>query len=144
MPYEIPVGFHFQVDFGFGDKTSDAEFQEVSGLTAEITTEDYREGGLNIYAHRLPTGVKYGNLVLKRGLFKASKAVDWCKKAFNEFTFQPKSVMVMLLDENNDTLMQWNFTHAYPVKWVVSEFKAQDGTLVIETLELAYDQFVRA
>ncbi len=143
MAYPIPVGFYFKVDFGFGDG-DEAAFQEVSGLTAEITTEDYREGGLNVFAHRLPTGVKYGNLVLKRGMFKDSRTVNWCKRALNEFTFEPRDVSVILLDENNDPLVQWNFSRVYPVKWVISEFKAQDGALVIETLELAYAQFVRA
>lgn len=143
MAYSIPVGFYFKVDFGFGDG-DEAAFQEVSGLTAEITTEDYREGGLNVFAHRLPTGVKYGNLVLKRGMFKDSRTVNWCKRALNEFTFEPRDVSVILLDEKNDPLVQWNFSRVYPVKWVISEFKAQDGALVIETLELAYAQFVRA
>ena len=143
MAYPIPVGFYFQVDFGFGGG-DEAAFQEVSGLTAEITTEDYKEGGLNVFAHRLPTGVKYGNLVLKRGMFKDSSTVEWCKKALNEFIFEPRDVSVVLLDENNEPVTQWNFSRAYPVKWVISEFKAQDSALVIETLELAYAQFVRA
>ena len=146
MAYPIPVGFFFTVDFGFqGD--DEAAFQEVGGLTVEITTEEYREGGLNHYSHRLPTGVKFGNLVLKRGMFKDSKTVNWCKNAIDNFTFEPRDITVSLLDfEGQDKakpLVQWAFQKAYPVKWVISDLKSQDGTLVIETLELAYARFER-
>jgi phage tail-like protein len=143
MAYEIPVGFYFRVDFNVDGGGDEVAFQEVSGLTAEVTTEEYREGGLNTWVHRLPTGVKYNNLVLKRGMFKDSKLITWCKKALNDFLFEPRNVTVMLLDEANNPLAQWQFSLAYPVKWAISDFKAQDGTLVIETLELAYAQFKR-
>jgi phage tail-like protein len=35
-----------------------AGFSEVNGLQAEIETFEYREGGLNDYAHRLPGPVR--------------------------------------------------------------------------------------
>ena len=42
--HNIPVGFHFLVDFGVGVPGIDHRFQEVSGLGAEITTEETEEG----------------------------------------------------------------------------------------------------
>ena len=69
--HDIPVVFHFKVEFdaletsGSSSDDEDIRFQEVGGLTAEVSTEELREGGLNEYAHRIPTGAKYGNLVLR-------------------------------------------------------------------------------
>ena len=141
--YPIPVGFHFKVEFGAGEGTDDNRFQEVGGLSAEVTTEELKEGGLTRYVHRLPTGAKYGNLVLKRGMFTDSSVAEWCRKAIEQFDFSPRDVRVILLNEQHEPLAAWTFLGAYPVKWSGSDLKAQDNALVIETLELSYRMFRR-
>lgn len=136
MAYDIPVAFHFAVDLGFGEP--ETRFQEVTGLALEVATEELREGGLNTYAYALPTGAKHGNLALKRGFTTSSELTEWCRKAVEEFTFEPRTVTVSLLDQEHQALAAWTCTRAYPVKWAVSDFKAQENGLVIESLELAY------
>lgn len=140
-PYDIPVVFHFKVEVGGAAADQDVRFQEVTGLSAEVTTEELREGGLNEYVHRLPTGAKYGNLVLKRGFIDGSEVTDWCRQAIESFSFEPRDVTVQLLDEQHDPLLSWSFTGAYPVKWSLSDLKAQENALVIESMELAYRTF---
>ena len=138
--YQIPVGFHFKVDFGESD--DDSRFQEVGGLSAEVSTEEYTEGGLNAYSHKLPMGAKFGNLVLKRGFFLDSKVTEWCRRAIEDFVFEPKeNVNVILLNENHEPLSTWSFSRVWPVKWSISEFKAMDNSIVIESLELAHHGF---
>ena len=67
-----PVGFHFLVRFeGLLLKypgIPDIGFQSVSGINADITIEEYHEGGENRFKHKLPNPVTYPNLVLKRGM----------------------------------------------------------------------------
>ncbi len=139
--YQIPVGFHFKVEFGRGEGDNDQLFQEVVGLSSEVSTEEFREGGLNEYSHRLPTGAKYGNLVLKRGMFNSSGLTKWCRKAIENFDFEPTTVTVTLLNTEHEPLASWDFQRAYPVKWNISDFKAMDNSLVIESLELTYSFF---
>ena len=141
--HKLPVSFHFKVEFSPSSPDSDIRFQEVGGLTAEITTEELREGGLNEYAHRLPVGAKYGNLVLKRGFIHNSEVTKWCRQAIEHFVFSRKDVTVHLLNEEHNSLASWIFTNAYPVKWSLSDLKAQENALAIETLELAYSKFRR-
>lgn len=147
--HDMPVVFHFKVEFGPSPTDSSAiggkdhRFQEVTGLSAEVTTEEFREGGLNEYAHRLPTGAKYGNLVLKRGFITDSKIGDWVRNTLENFVFEPRDVTVLLLNEDHDPLTSWKFLHAYPVKWAVSDLKAQENALAIESMELAYRQIRR-
>lgn len=138
---DFPVGFHFKVEFGPSSADQDVRFQEVTGLGAEVSTEEFREGGLNEYSHRLPTGAKYGNLVLKRGLMPDSELSKWCRKAVENFEFEPKDVTVTLLDEEHNPLATWSFVRAYPVKWSISDLKAQENAIVVESLELAYSRF---
>ena len=139
-----PAGFHFRVDFmGLSEGAQDSRFQEVSGLTAERGVEELVEGGENRFSHRLPGRAKYGNLVLRRGMLKDSSLVEWCEKAILHFDFEPLTVNVVLLNEDHQPLSAWRFERAWPVKWSLSDFKAQENSIVVETLELAYSHFTR-
>ena len=135
--HNIPVGFHFAVDFGLGEANIDHRFQEVTGIGAEVTTEEIKEGGADV-SYRIPTGIKFSNLVLKRGLIVDSDVLGWCRDAIELFQFKPTDVMVILLDEEHQPLASWKFIGAWPVKWSISDFKAQDNSLVIESMELTY------
>ncbi len=138
------VGFHFKVDFLLsGVKDGDARFQEVSGINVEIDTETLEEGGENRFVHKLPKRPKYNNLVLKRGLLKDTRLVEWIQDAVENYTFSPCIVEVSLLNAEHEALMTWNFMNAWPVKWSLSDFKATEGSVVIESLELVYQYFTR-
>ena len=138
--YYPPVGFHFKVEFeGFGTGTdADVRFQEVSGLNVSIETEAYQEGGENRFMHRHPKPVSYQNLVLKRGML-----IGWFTDAIEGFRFKPTTVHVILLDETHAPLEKWTFVNAFPVKWNIDAFNAQDAKIVAETIELSYQFFKR-
>jgi phage tail-like protein len=138
----LPVVFHFRVTFGAQNADEeDGRLQEVTGLTGEVTVEEYREGGLNVHAHKLPTGAKFGNLVLKRGYIGGTQVAQWVRRAVEEFVFETKDVDVALLNEAHEPLAQWSFRGAFPVKWSLSDLKAQENAVAIESLELSYKSF---
>ena len=142
--YYPPVSFHFKVEFnGVGKGDSDTRFQEVSGLNAQIGTEEVPVGGENRFTYRLPSRAKFGNLVLKRGMLSDSGLIDWFKHAIEDFDFSPVDVQVSLLNENHETTASWIFLQAYPVKWVISDLKALENALAVETIELAYQYYRR-
>ncbi len=139
-----PVGFHFEVKFELDGATdNDVRFQEVAGLTAELGVETLQEGGENRFAHRLPGRAKYGNLTLKRGLTTDTALLDWFEAAVEGLAIEPVDVTVSLLNEQHEPLMSWSVTRAWPVKWSVSNFNAQNNAIVVDTLELAYQNFRR-
>lgn len=139
--YYPPVGFHFLVKFDGIAEETDTRFQEVTGLTVTVSTEDIEEGGENRFVHKLPKGTSYDNLILKRGIIKDSKLVAWCKKAIEELSFEPKNLLVSLLNEDHEELCSWNIVRAYPVKWAFSGLNAESGELLIETIEFNYQYF---
>lgn len=144
--YTPPVGFHFKVEFsGIETKKNDHQFQSVSGLSIDLETEEIAEGGENRFKHKIPVRTKFPNLVLKRGMLLDSGVIDWCRAALEDFTFKPIDITVSLLikdGENSATPLQtWNIAHAYPVKWNVGDFNAEENKLVIETLEISYNYF---
>jgi phage tail-like protein len=150
--YYPPTGFHFKVQFiGVSGMDVDTEqrFQEVSGLSFEVETEELREGGENRFSYKLPKRVKYPNLVLKRGLLTSSAFLDWFNSAmYTYFTvalyeFQPADMVITLMDESDQPTAIWNIVQAYPLKWSCSDLKAADNAIVVETMELAYQYFER-
>jgi phage tail-like protein len=153
MPtYYPPIGFHFKVEFiGAEGMDCDTEqrFQEVSGLSFEIETEDLPEGGENRFVYKLPKRAKYPNLVLKRGLLKGTALLKWFRSAMETYflvgvyEFKPVDIIVTLLDEADQAVAIWNVVQAYPLKWSTSDFKANDNSIVVETMELAYQYFER-
>jgi phage tail-like protein len=140
MNYYPPVGFYFRVEITDKAKidTADSNFQEVSGLTAEIEVEKYQEGGENGFQHNLPKPAKFPNLVLKRGLLTNSEMIGWLNDAIQHFKFQPKNVTVTLMNSEGNPLVAWEFLDAYPIKWDISAFNAMDNSIVSETIELVF------
>jgi phage tail-like protein len=142
-PYNLPVSFHFKIIIQGKGSDDDIKFQEVSGLTAEMGVEELVVGGENTFSYRLPTRAKYNNLILKRGMLKNSKLIEWFRNSIENFEFEPADVSVHLLNENHEVLTSWEVAQAYPVKWVISDFNANSNALVIETIELVYQYFKR-
>jgi len=139
-----PVAFHFLVTFYVGgvvENPIDIRFQRVSGISADISPETYEEGGQNLFSHRFPNRVSYGNLILERGLMIGSPLAMEFKAALNTFTFLPGNVQVFLLDGNSDPVASWMFLKTYPVRWSISDLNATSNEVVIETMELAYTHF---
>ncbi len=143
--YYPPVGFHFRVEFqGFASGSDpDVRFQEVSGINVSIETETFQEGGENRFSHRFPKPVTFQNLTLKRGMLVGSKLIKWFQDAITGFTFKPTTVRVYLLNGDHETLESWDFINAYPVKWSIDPFNAQDGKVLVETIELCYQYYER-
>jgi len=144
-PYPMPRSFHFKVEFRDvpGIKAHDVRFQDVSGLQSEIGVEEVKSGGENRFTYRLPTRARYQNLVLKRGMLMDSGLIEWFKNGVENFIFFPATIIVKLLDKDHEPLQTWTFIKAWPVKWNISEFKATENAVVIETIEFAYQYFKR-
>lgn len=141
--YYPPVGFHFKVEFQDirGLSARDTFFRDVGGLSQELETESVKSGGENRYSYKLPTRGKYPNLSLKRGLFKDSALIDWVTDAIVNLDIRPATVIVTLLNEEHEPLIAYQCVKAWPIKWSVSDFNAQESQIVVENLELAYKYF---
>jgi phage tail-like protein len=139
--YYPPVGFHFKVEFvGIGND-NDIRFQSIGGLNVEYDVESYKEGGENRYEHKLPVRTKYADLSLKRGMLVSSEVINWCTNAFENRQFRVAQINIMLLNEQHQPLKTWNVFNAWPKKWSVSDFNAQENSVVVESLEISYSYF---
>lgn len=113
-------------------------FSEVTGISAETETEDYREGGVNEYIHKLPKITKYPNITLKKGLTDSDLLWKWYKDTVAG-KIKRKNGSIILLDYAGNEKWRWNFSQAYPVKWNGPDLKADTGAVAVEILELAHN-----
>jgi len=136
------TGFHFLVTFELFPQTPfDVRFQDVSGLSMSMATETISEGGENRFQHKLPTRASFSDITLKRGLFVHTELYKWCKKAIEDFEFQPLNLVISLLDENHIPVHVWRVFNAIPTKWELSSFNAEKNEVVIETMVITYNYF---
>ncbi len=117
-------------------------FSEVSGLQVEVDTEDYQEGGVNDFVHKLPKGVRLQNLILKRGMTDSDVLWKWHEDVING-KIEFKSGRIIILDYEGTEKLQWRFKDAFPVKWVGPDLRADGNNVAIETLELIHKGFQR-
>ncbi|WP_269222630.1 phage tail protein [Flavobacterium sp. IMCC34518] len=141
MDNDTPIGFYFKLTF----KDQDIAFQEVSGISKEFSIEEVASDGENQFKYRLPTVSSSENLVLRRAIVPPdSLLVNWCESCINQglsSPIQPENVTLSLVNANDQTIMQWTFHNAFPVKYAVSDLNTQLSDIAIESLELAYTNF---
>jgi phage tail-like protein len=113
-------------------------FSEVTGLSAQVESFDYREGGVNEYVHKIPGPATYPSpLTLKRGMSISDALWRWHEEA-RLGRVHRRSAVVMLLDGKRNPVWIWAFRDAYPVRWSGPELRAGTSAVAIEALELAH------
>ncbi len=143
MAFEYPApGFHFSVIFELLPQfPNDIKFQSVSGLSVSTQVQAWPEGGENRFVHQLPTGLKFTDLVLKRGKFLGSGILHWARQAVEQFEYKPTNLMISLLNEDTVPLYNWYVVNAMPKQLQVSGMDAMTGQVVVESLTLSYQYF---
>jgi phage tail-like protein len=115
-------------------------FEEISGLDVEAQQIEYRQGDSPVFSTvKMPGLKKYGNVTMKKGVFKAdNKFWDW----FNQIkmnTIKRVPVTISLLDEEGKPTMVWTLTNAWPAKITGTDLKAQGNEVAVETIEIAHE-----
>jgi phage tail-like protein len=117
-------------------------FSEVSGLDSQVEVEEYREGGVNGFVHKLPVRTSHSNLVLSHGLTSLDTLWNWYYNT-TLGAIQRRNGTIMLLDSRQIPVMWWNFRNALPVRWSGPAFSATGDEVAIESLELAHQGLTR-
>lgn len=138
---DLPVVAHrFIVNFMFDifPAPLDIAFQRVSGLSRELEVSLYREGGENARNIWLAEKVNHGSLLLERGVMNASILTTQFDRVLRRESTQWANVVIMLLNENDLPVTTWTLSHALPVRWQVGDLDASSNTVLINSLELRY------
>jgi phage tail-like protein len=128
--------FYFEVKWD----SAVLSFEEVSGLDVEAQPIEYRHGDSPVFsAIKMPGLKKYGNVTMKKGVFKSdNKFWDW----FNQIkmnTVKRVPVTISLLDEEGKPTMVWTLTNAWPTKVTGTDLKSEGNEVAVETIEIAHE-----
>ena len=119
-------------------KAVKGSFMEVSGLGVEIPPIEYRNGSEDITMRKIPGLKKFTNLTLKWGITGDLTFWNWIVDGMQGLV-ERASVSVVLLDENRNEVMRWNFTRGWPCKWTGPGMNAKNNEIAIETLEICHE-----
>lgn len=128
--------FFFSVTWG----GNEIAFQEVSGLDVQSEEIKYRHGNSKQFSViKMPGMKKYGNVTMKKGVFKGdNKFWDWLKQ-IEMNTIKRVPVIISLLDQAGAAVMVWTLTNAWPTKISSTDLKSEGNEVAIETIEIVHE-----
>ncbi len=116
-------------------------FMECAGLEVDMAPIDYRTGSEDIVVRKIPGLKKFTNITLKRGIIGDLAFWNWVLDGLNGQVRRAEG-SVILLDENRQEVMRWNFRRAWPCKWTGPGLKAAANEIATESLEICHEGLV--
>jgi phage tail-like protein len=112
----------------------------VSGIEADTPVVITREGNDPTSGEKSPGQASYADLVVSRPLTGDLTLWQWMQQSVNGAPLK-RDISVILLDNQNNQVIQWNFKNAFPVRWTGPLLNALANDVAMETLEIAHDGF---
>jgi len=131
---ETPYGvFNYLVNLGDGSEGEvHGGFSEVSGLNAEVTVAEYRNGNAPVnYVSKIPAINKSGDVTLKRGVIGAENIYTWLDQIRAGDVTAKRNVEIKLKSEDptsETAVLTWKLINAMPIKWTGPSLTAKGGS----------------
>lgn len=143
---ETPYGvFNYLVNLDDGTEGEVAGgFSEVSGLNAEVTVAEYRNGNSAVnYVNKVPALHKTGDVTLKRGVIGAGNIYEWLEEVCGGNVMSKRDVTIKLKNEDptsSAAVVTWKLRGAMPIKWTGPTLTAKGGSdVAMEELVLSVE-----
>jgi phage tail-like protein len=139
-----PYGqFNFMVKLGDagGEDQIVGGFSDASGFGNEVKYSEYRNGNAKVnHVRKVANTNTTDDVTLKRGIIGDLRLFEWLR-ATREGAYDPRTVLVTLLDEARNEVCQWTLRQAQPKKWVGPTLAAKGGgEVAMEELQLVAEQ----
>jgi phage tail-like protein len=135
--------FNFLVDLGDGVTDGpQAGFQEVSGISTEVTVTEYRNGNHKDNSVMKITGLnKCTDVTLKRGIIGSLSLYQWLDQVRNGDQGAYRTVSIQLQNEDHTAVVAtWRLLRARIIKHTSGPLNARGGDVAIEEIVLAYER----
>ncbi|MEX5301257.1 phage tail protein [Kocuria sabuli] len=127
------------------DGLASVNFSKCSGLSGEVSVEEYPEGGENRFTHRFPGRASFPNLVLTQGAGPLQELWDWFAEFYVTGLVAPRDGTIVLMSTVEGALTPvrvWAFTRGWPVKLTGPDLDAQASAAAVEAIEIAHHGLV--
>jgi phage tail-like protein len=131
------AAYHFRVSWN----NQDIGFSDVSGLTQELQSIEYRDGLMagTTPSLRRPGIKKVNNISLKRGIVeKNNDLFNWFNNNGGS-NIERRDITIALLNDEGNPVMVWGISQAFPVKCEGPTLKATGNDIAIESIELCHE-----
>ncbi|MBL4703141.1 MAG: phage tail protein [Flavobacteriales bacterium] len=135
MNYPVSA-FHFSVEWG-GTRIG---FTEVSGLSAELQSIDYREGSSNeFHVTKMPGMPQFSNITLKRGVYSSDNEFFQWLNSVKMNNIDRRDLTISLLNEMHEPMMVWSIKDAWPCKVEGPSLNSTGNEVAVESIELCHE-----
>ena len=148
---DTPYGvFNYLVNLGDGSEGEvQGGFSEVSGLNAEVTVAEYRNGNDPVnYVKKIPAINKAGDVTLKKGVIGADNIYSWLEQIRNGDVTAKRDVIIKLKNEDptsSAAVVTWKLVQAMPIKWTGPTLTAKGGSdVAMEELVLSAETIIQS
>jgi phage tail-like protein len=135
---------HFKLEIG--GKQAAGQFRECSGLDSEqeIVEEKETDQNGNPLIVKVPGGLKWSNIELKRGVDVAADLWEWRYKVETEGPDASRTDCVLTLcDYDGSAIAAYSITQAWPSKYTGAAMNAGANEIAVESLTLCHEGFKR-
>lgn len=135
---------HFKLEIG--GKQAAGQFREVSGLDSEqeIVEEKETDANGNPLIVKVPGGMKWSNIELKRGVDVDKGLWDW---RYQVETAGPDAArtdcVLTLCDYDGSAIATYNVSQAWPSKYTGAAMNAGANEIAVEAITLCHEGFKR-
>lgn len=135
---------HFKLEIG--GKQAAGQFREVSGLDSEqeIVEEKETDANGNPVIFKVPGGMKWSNIELKRGVDIAKDLWEW---RYQVETAGPDAARtdctLSLCDYDGSVIAAYSIQQAWPSKYTGAAMNAGANEIAVEALTLCHEGFKR-
>jgi len=139
------VGAYFGIDVGGGK--IQGYFTEVTGLGSEHEIIEHKlmaKGGKEVVL-KIPGRLKWGDIVLKRGITSSMDMWTWRKQVEEGKVGDARmNGSIVMYDETGTEKARWNFFHGWPAKISGPTPKTDSNEIGVEELTIAHERIERA
>ncbi|MFJ3368115.1 phage tail protein [Pseudomonas sp. NPDC086251] len=116
----------------------DIAFQSVSGLSRELNVTQHSEGGENVRNLYFAEKISHGSLTLERGVITVTPLTMAFEKIMQGQQIAYADVVILLLNHLGLPVCSWTISNALPVRWQTANLDANASSIMVNTLELKY------
>lgn len=99
-----------------------------------------QEGGENCRNNYLATKVNHGPLILERGVMTVTPMAAQFERMMRGGNPVYCNVFIHLLNDKQIPVANWGISNALPVSWKTGDFDASSTRVLINTIELRYQE----
>jgi phage tail-like protein len=137
------IGAHFEISVG----AVTGYFTEVSGLGSETEVIDHKimaKGAKEPIIRKIPGRLKWGDIVLKRGITTNLDFYDWRKQVEQGKVDAARlDGTIIMYDQTMTAVASWEFYKAWPSKISGPQLQSDGNAVGIEELTIVHEGIKR-